>query len=191
MGEVITLDPQTMEALAGVMQLRSPLEAALAKFNEPKPAPEVKPEVKPPADVAPMAEGIAGGLASFELQGLPIGQAAVGGFVAVMATELIDGFLAKQNNLLRAGAKGLVALGAMRYGTRVLGSVGAKAVALFVLYDALRDVVPFDTLAKNLTARVSGVLPTRGLAQGSVREAERVLRNAQGGIGASYYQGVV
>ena len=119
------------------------------------------------ADTAPEAElkkGIFDDIMSFEMWGIPIGQAAVGGFVAIFASELIDGFMANQQPWQR----GLVKLGAAAatgmWGKRFLGSTGSKTVALLLTFDGLRDLSPIDSWADQIAEKISGTVTTAGLA---------------------------
>ena len=133
-----------------------------------------------PAAPAKMEEkaGVLGGITEMTVWDIPVGQAAVGGFVAVLASELIDGFLAKQSLMTRGVVK-LAAAGAVVKWGGVLGNTGKKAVALLLAFDALRDIVPIDLWAQKAATAASGVVTQRGLVQGrdtsAVAQANQVV----------------
>jgi hypothetical protein len=137
--------------------------------------------------VADMAEA---NIAKMEIMGLPIGQAAVGGFVAVFATELVDGFLAAQSSYVRGAAKLVAAYAASKWGKKIpfVSSEGAKAVALLVTFDAIRDLIPIDTYAKQLATKLSGTWTSAGLAQGSSYSYAKVSPVTRS---ADYYSGML
>jgi len=101
---------------------------------------------------------------SFEFQGIPIGQAAVGGFVAIFASELVDGFMANMQNWQRGLVKLAVAAAVGMWGKRLLGKTGSMAVALLLTFDALRDLSPIDTWADQLASGITGRVTEGGLA---------------------------
>lgn len=101
---------------------------------------------------------------SFEFQGIPIGQAAVGGFAAIFASELVDGFMADSEAWKRGLVKLAVAGISAKWGKRFLGSTGSKAVALLLTFDAIRDLSPIDSWADQLAEKISGRVTTAGLA---------------------------
>lgn len=128
---------------------------------------QVKPaEVKPAAPVAEMedAGGALAGISKFDIAGIPVGTALVGGFGAVFVTELVDGFMATQS----ATTRGMVKLGSAvvigKYGKKFLGDGVSKAIGLLITFDALRDIVPLDTYAQQLASKISGLTTTAGLA---------------------------
>ena len=153
----------------------SPLGQLVAKFNEPKP--EVA-KLKEPA-------GIMEGITGFQVWDIPVGQVLVGGSIAVFATELLDGFLGKQRVEIRGLIKLVGAGASVKYLSKPLGGAASQALALLLAYDGLRDIVPFDTFVKGITAKISGVLPKRGLTQGNreaLNEAESIVS------GQGYYE---
>ena len=160
--------------------LVSPLAALAAKFAEKvEKAPEKAPE-KP--KTAEMGQGGAlEGITRFEVWDIPVGQALVGGFVAVFASELLDGFLAKQSGTVR----GLVKLGAagaaVKWGRGLLGSTGSKAVALLLAYDGVRSLLPLDEWASKAVAPITK-LTGKGLGG---RAGMNVVEQAAGVVG--YY----
>lgn len=52
----------------------------------------------------PESRGIEG-IMHYEIWGIPVAQAAIGGAVAVLATELVDGFMAKQSDNMKGGSE--------------------------------------------------------------------------------------
>jgi len=125
---------------------------------------------------------------SFEFQGIPIGQAVAGGFVAIFASELVDGFMGN----MQAWQRGLVKLGVAAvfglWGKRLLGSTGSKAVALLLTFDAIRDLSPIDAWADQLAEGITGRVTTGGLAGKNSRVRDReVPPNQPKGKAESYY----
>ncbi len=104
-----------------------------------------------------------GGIMDMEVWDIPVGKALIGGFIAVVGSELVDGFLAKQSVTVRGVAKLVGAGAAIKWGSRLLGKHGAAAVAILLAYDGLRDILPIDQYAHRLASGVSGVVTTRGL----------------------------
>ncbi len=141
-----------------------------------KPAEVTKPESKK-AELADIP--IVGGFMDFKIMEVPIGQAAIGGAVAIFASELVDGFLTSQS----VQVKGVVKLGgafvAIKWGKGLLGANGSKVVALLLTFDALRDLTPIDTWAAQLASRITGLLPARGLAGQDAIQAASKVRMAQ------------
>lgn len=142
-----------------------------------------------PAGEAVLKKGFMDDIMSFEIWGIPVGQAVLGGFVAIFASELIDGFMANQPPWQRGLAKLGGAAVAGLWGKRILGSTGAKAVALLLTFDAMRDFTPVDAWAKQLAEKISGTLTTAGLADTSNRRAAPVNTNtgARANAGQSFY----
>lgn len=109
-------------------------------------------------------KGMLNQVSGFEVWGIPVGQAAAGGFIAVMATELVDGFMSKQDVKTRGIVK-LVAAGAIvKFGGKYIGSTAGKAVALLMAFDAIRDLTPIDAWAAKAASKVTKVMPSAGLA---------------------------
>jgi len=157
------------EGFAGV---GTKLEAQLAAFNEsargllgsrttdPTEIDKATDKVIDKADMEQLT-----GITNLEVWDIPVGAAVVGGFVAVMASELIDGFLMNQGGTTKGLVK-LVAAGAsVKYGKRWLGSTGSKAVAILLAYDGIRMLLPLDEWANRGATALSGVMPGAGLAK--------------------------
>jgi hypothetical protein len=139
-----------------------PLEAKLADLGK-----------KPAVPDAKLKEGVLGGLTKMEVWDIPIGQVVVGGFVAVFATELVDGFMANQKPMVTGLVKLALAGASIKWGKRVLGKDGALAVAILVGFDGVRDIIPLDTWAKTFASKLSGMMPKGGLAQNPNRTVEQ------------------
>jgi len=133
--------------------------------------PEKPAEVKTAAEVAELSDaGILGGINKIEIMKIPLGKIVVGGFVSVFATELIDGFMSKQSAMVRGLVKLVIAAMAVKYGKKYLGEA-STAIALLMGFDAIRDIIPIDTYAKNIATKLSGTWTNKGLAQGGPMRA--------------------
>jgi len=131
------------------------------------------------------ASGMLGGITDTKIWDIPIGQAAVGGFGAVIGSELIDGFLASQSAMTKGLVK-LVAAGAsVKWGGKLLGSTGSKAVGLLLAYDGIRMVLPLDEYA-NKVAGMFTKLTGQGLGGRAGMGGNSVLNQA-GDVANSYY----
>ncbi len=167
------MDPQAIiEAIEkGFNAAGSKLDAQLAELNETaKLVLEPKPEdIKSKAEVedeekAKLEEaGVVSGLTGLEVWDIPVGQALVGGFTAVFASELIDGFLINQGDMLKGVVKLAGAGAAIKWGGRLLGSTGSKALAILLAYDGVRSLIPIDTWARRGATTVTGMIPKGGL----------------------------
>jgi hypothetical protein len=98
-----------------------------------------------------------------EVWDIPVGQAALGGFAAVFASELIDGFLMSQSDPVKGMIKLATAGVVIKWGSRVFGSTGSKAAGILLAYDGIRSLIPIDRWAKNVADAVSGAVPLGGL----------------------------
>ena len=143
------------EAVDAILSRVDGLDVKLAELGKSDPDPDPSAEMK---------KGIFDDIMSFEVWNIPVGQAAVGGFVAIFASEIIDGFMANQQpwqrGLVKLGAAGVAGM----WGKRLLGSTGSKAVALLLAFDAIRDLSPIDSWADQLAEGISGTVTTAGLA---------------------------
>lgn len=136
-------------------------------------------------ETAKVAEaGALKGFMDFQIGGIPVGKAAVGGGIAIFATELIDGLLQRFNQ----GSKtvtGLVKLAgagaAIKWGGKYLGKEGAAVVALLMAFDGIRDITPIDTWMNNIANKISGYVPTGGLG------AQQGKPNTQTKDNSNYY----
>jgi hypothetical protein len=155
------MDEQTQTLIEGINKgvserldtfnsdMTSKFDAKLAEIDEKIKPPEVEDE---PAEVA--KNGIGENVAKMEFWDIPVGQALIGGFSAVIASELVDGFLASQNTMTLGVVK-LASAGALaKWGGRLLGSTGSKAAAIILAYDGIRQILPLDEWAGNIAGWV-------------------------------------
>lgn len=172
--EVLTQISETATSLndgiKSFAEIGGKFETQLAEFNETAKKILVKPEdIKTAAELEAENKanleqaGFVGGITSFEIQGVPVGQAVIGGFTAVFASELIDGFLVKQADWM----KGLIKLAgagvAIKWGPRAFGKTGAFAVGLLLAYDGIRSLIPIDSWARRGATAVTSRVPGGGL----------------------------
>lgn len=154
-------DKAVVDAIDGrVKGIEAKLAEAITPEDDPAPEPE-----------AQLRKGFFDDIMNFQVWGIPVGGAVLGGFIAVLATELIDGFMANQKPWQRGLVKLAVAGVAGKWGKRFLGDTGSKAVAILVAFDAIRDLTPIDSWAAQLSGKVSGVVSSAGLADKSNRRA--------------------
>jgi hypothetical protein len=177
----------------GFTNVGSRLESQIAEFNETAKKYLVKPEdvlskdeLDKTSEKAKMeAAGVLGGITEMEVWDIPVGQALLGGFVAVFASELIDGFLIKQGDW----AKGLIKLAgagaAVKWGGRFLGSTGSKAVALLLAYDGIRSLLPIDGWAKKGADTITSKVPAGGL--GGFKKNAGEMNHGNNGRSEDYY----
>jgi len=131
------------------------------------------------------ASGMLGGITDTKIWDIPIGQAAVGGFGAVVGSELIDGFMANQSSMVKGMVKLLVAGASVKWGSKLLGSTGSKAVALLLSYDGIRMILPIDEYANKLAGMFTK-LTGAGLGGRAGMGGNNVLNQA-GDVANSYY----
>lgn len=167
---------EKLKAVPTTAQLEAMWDTKLAKLSETKEKANTKqelPEKKPrqirlhfgDADLKD-PDGIAA-VSRFEVWDIPIGKVLIGGFTAVFATELVDGFMANQNTYVIGGVKLVLAGATVKWGSRFLGREGAMAAAVLLGYDGIRNLIPLDTWARTVASKVSGVIPHAGLASGT------------------------
>lgn len=159
-------------------------EARLADFK-PDPEPDTDSNTDPEATLE--RAGFLDQIMKFELGGIPVGQAVVGGFVAIFASELVDGFLSNWQPWQRGLAKLGAAFVAGMWGKRLLGNTGAAAVVLLLTFDAVRDFTPIDSWADQLAERVTGTVTTAGLAGAQTGGRPINQPTNRGTGGASFY----
>jgi len=161
----------------GFAGIGSKLDAQFAELNEKagkvlvaKPE-DIKSKEEVEAEAAKLAEdkakleqaGAVAGIMDAKVWDIPVGQALLGGFTAVFASELIDGLLVKQGDMLKGAIKLAGAGVAVKWGGRLFGSVGSKAVALLLAYDGVRSIIPIDKWAGRGATAVTGMIPGGGL----------------------------
>ncbi|MBA7525961.1 hypothetical protein ES705_18121 [subsurface metagenome] len=126
------------------------LEASIAEMLKPKEPDEVlkKEEVE--------QEKQLGGLAEVEIMGIPLGQAAIGGGIALLISELVDGIIGgtvtdKMGETWGpALVKGGSAWAVKQWLPGVIGAKAANTAALFLAWEAIRSLVPIDEWIKDL-----------------------------------------
>jgi len=97
-----------------------------------------------------------GGLAEVEIMGIPLGQAAIGGGVALLISELVDGIIggAVTDRLGETWGPALIKGGSAwavkQWGAGVIGAKAADTAALFLAWEAIRSLVPIDEWIKDL-----------------------------------------
>lgn len=195
--ELAVMNDSINKALAtGLTSVGSKLETQFAELNErakknltPDPV-KVPDAVKSAEEVAAEAEKAKleqplAGITKMEVWDIPVGQALIGGFVAVFSSELIDGFLAAQSGMIRGMIKLVGAGVAAKWGSGLLGSTGSKAVALLLAYDGIRAIVPIDEWASRLAG---GIKPLTGGGLGGRAGMDREAVNPRGnGHAEDYY----
>ncbi len=101
----------------------------------------------------------------FEIWGIPIGSAVLGGFAAIFATELVDGYLKNQSVMVRGAVK-LVGAGVIvKFGGKYLGKDVANTIALLMAFDGLKnDIMPsIFAYATQWANKLTGTVTTAGL----------------------------
>jgi len=127
-------------------------------------------------------------IAKMEVWDIPVGAALLGGFTAVVASELIDGFLKNQSSMVKGVIKLVGAGVAIKWLPGFLGKTGAAALGLLLAYDGIRQILPIDEWASNLTGRVT-TLTGGGLGgkAGTTNVRSNVVAQAQQ-VAADYYK---
>jgi len=121
---------------------------------------------------------------NFEIQGIQVGRAAVGGFAAIFTSELIDGFATAQS----ANTRGFIKLGVgwamVAFASKWLGKSFTGATALLLTFDAIRDLTPLNEWAANLADKITGTSVPAGLRgdtgntkMGAFQQAQNVANN--------------
>ena len=96
-------------------------------------------------EIAPLA-----GLVKWEVADIPVGAAIVGGGLAAIVNELIDGLITPRIKVAPIVLKGLGAFALVKWGDKLVGKEAAKLGAMFFAYDAVRTIIPFDQWLKGL-----------------------------------------
>ncbi len=106
-----------------------------------------------------------GKVTGFEVWGIPIGAAVAGGFVAIFATELIDGYLKNQSVMIRGAVK-IVGAGAIaKFLPKYIGKDLCYSIALLMAFDGFKnDIMPgLFGYATTWANKLSGTTTTAGL----------------------------
>lgn len=90
------------------------------------------------------------GVMRTEIMGIPIGQALVGGGVALAVAELVDGLIGATvrekvgGRWAEALLKGGTAWAVKSWGPGIIGAGAADTAALFLAWEAIRSIIPID-----------------------------------------------
>ena len=71
--------------------------------------------------------------------------------------------LIKQQDWMKGVVKLVGAGAAVKWGDRVFGSTGSKALAILLAYDGIRSLIPIDAWSKKAADTVTGMVPMGGL----------------------------
>ena len=166
----------------GLADNRSALEKVVADFREaiPKPKAEEKDD-KAKGGTADVEEARAlSGFTEMEVFGLPVGKALIGGASAVAVGELVDMLMARfmpnGGTWVSALGKGAAAwLATSRWVTNIIGKPAGTVAAVLLTYDAIRDIVPFDTWIRNaIPGHRVGEFGGRAMTGDVIKQAEKV-----------------
>ncbi len=104
-------------------------------------------------------------ITDFQVAGVPIGGAVVGGFAAIFATELVDGYLKNQSTMVRGLVKLAAAGVVIKFGKKYLGSSLCNTFALLVAFDGLKnDIMPgIFNYATTWANKLTGTVTVAGL----------------------------
>ena len=111
------------------------------------------------------------GLLEVKIMGMPLGKAFVGGGVALLVSELVDGLVAPRiEDMLGktwgpALLKGGTAWAVKQWGPGLVGREAANIATLFLIWEAVRSIIPIDEWMKKLfrkeeTASSSSLSPS-------------------------------
>jgi len=99
------------------------------------------------------------GLLEVQIMGMPLGKACVGGGVALRGSELGDGLVAPRiEDMLGktwgpAVLKGGTAWAVKQWGPGLVGKEAADIATLFLVWEAVRSLIPIDEWIKKLFAK--------------------------------------
>jgi len=180
------VDAKLHDFKSGIEKSLGPMSATLEDIKKALQPDEVKTaaEVKEDADMGAVA-GI-GNITQMEVFNIPIGKAVIGGLSAVFVSELVDGFLMAQGNMVQGLVKLGVAGATIKWGKRFLGAAGASAFALLLTYDGIRHILPIDQWGAKAATALSGVIPGRGLGGNQIS----TIPMASPARGGGYYAGL-
>ena len=153
MGETIALDKDTLAYLAQrdaklSENLGTDLEQIWEAHNQKLAEKKDEPSIIEHEQLA--------GLTKIEIAGIPVGQALIGGSVALLVSELVDGIIGgaiKDKLGVTWGPaiiKGGSAWAAKRWLPGVIGAKAADTAALFLAWEAIRSLIPIDTWISGL-----------------------------------------
>ncbi len=151
MGDTIALDKETLALLdQRDTKLSEKVKADIAEiFAKAETSTEKKEEVDQKQEQL-------GGLAEVQIMGIPLGQAAIGGGIALLISELVDGIIggAVTDRLGETWGPALIKGGSAwavkQWLPGVIGAKAADTAALFLAWEAIRSLVPIDEWIKDL-----------------------------------------
>ncbi|MBA7559165.1 hypothetical protein ES708_00779 [subsurface metagenome] len=147
MGDTISLDKETLALLdQRDTKLSERVKADIAEiFAKAEASTENKEEIE---------HEQLGGIMATEIMGIPLGQALIGGGVALIVSELVDGIIggAVKERMgvewAEALIKGGSAWAVKAWGPGILGAKAADTAALFLAWEAIRSIIPIDNWIK-------------------------------------------
>lgn len=151
-----------MDKDVGIAQLEEVFHSAIAEYRVLPDGQLKKAELLSPEEKATMQQAGAGILApitELEIFGIPLGEAAVGGGLALFATEIIDAFItapAEGIPMTRVLVKGVLGFAMVNFLSGPLGAGAAKTAALFLGFSLLRDLLPIDQWVRGLVKGMKG-----------------------------------
>ncbi len=133
---------------------------------------------------APLNESLVGTFKSATKEIVPV---AVGGFAAIVVSEVVDGVMIKQKPMVRGAVKAIGAVAVWKWGKKIpfMGHTGKNVMAALLAFDALRDITPISTYASQIANKISGAIPVGGLGDQRgrdtrvEREASQILSSSQ------------
>ena len=173
MGDILTIEKSALEEMSEKFsQHNTNIDAKLAEFGK-----KLNPET------AAVEQKQLGGITAMEIWDIPIGKIAVGTFGGVFASELIDGFMAAQSDMVKGIAKLVSAGVTIKWGSRWFGRDAATAIAFVLGVLGFSQILPIDKWATQL----AGAMPKIGGA-GTIKSVggPTVLTQAQQ-VAADYY----
>jgi hypothetical protein len=137
------------------------------------------------ADMAqnPVAKAVRG-LDGAAGQGIPWGSALVGGFGGLVLGEVIDGFVSPTTdeggtNFANIAVKGAAAWAAVQWGDMLVGRMGARFAAGFLIFSVARQVLPID----DWVMKIKDVFQGNGNGASSGNRFEQPIGGGGGGGG--------
>ena len=118
-------------------------------------------------EVADMEKaGMLDSVESNKVLGIPLGDAVVGGGLALILSDLVTAVLNPTSLGVPAGATQLVlAWLVANYGKKWLGQSTANLSAAFLAFEGIRDIIPIDTWLTKALSRIKGFIPSANTSQ--------------------------
>ncbi len=153
-----------MDKDVGIAQLEEVFHSAIAEYRvlpdgQLKKADLISAEEKATLEQAGAGAGILAPITELEIFGIPLGEAAVGGGLALFASEIIDAFItapAEGVPMTRVLVKGVLGFAMVNFLSGPLGAGAAKTAALFLGFSLLRDLLPIDQWVRGLVKGMKG-----------------------------------